>query len=119
MTEYHGLTKNDSDDLSESRQWFIAKDFLNTSMNLLERRHRALVSNCTLQKLLERHSTMYEQQVADYVSLLGRTIEYPSKSLELVSEAKYVKGRMLMMVVHEALGSVEPRKGVRRKQDHP
>ena len=89
MTEYQELTENGGDDLSESRQRFCAKGLLNTSMDLLGRRQRALISNCTLQNLLEHHSTMSEQQLADYVCLLARTAETPSKSLELVSEAKF------------------------------
>lgn len=98
MTEYQKLTENGSDGSSESRQYFVVRSLLNTSMEIFERRQRALISNCTLQKLLKLHNTMSEQQVADYFSLLGRTVEHPSKTLELVSEAKFDKGEMLIMV---------------------
>ena len=88
MTEYQDLTESSSADSGESRQWFVAKGLLNTSMDTLERRQRALISNCTLRKLLQHHGTMVSQEVSDYLNLLGRTVEKPSKSLELVSETK-------------------------------
>ena len=88
MTEYQDLTESSSAVTGESRQWFVAKGLLSTSMDTLERRQRALISNCTLRKLLQHHRTMVTQELSDYVNLLGRTVEKPSKSLELVSETK-------------------------------
>lgn len=86
VTEYQELTEKGNEGLNGSRQWFVARGLLSTSMDLLERRQRALLSNCTLQNLLEHHSTMLEQQVADYVSLLVRTVENPNKSLRICTE---------------------------------
>ena len=117
MTEYQELTEKGSDDSSDNRQWFVAKGLLHTSMDLLERRQRTVISNCTLQKLLERDSTMSKQQLADYVSLLGLTVEKPSKSLEVVSEAKSDGGTMLTMAVHRALNTMEPCRSVRRNRE--
>lgn len=86
VTEYQELTEKGNDGLNGSRQWFVAKGLLSTSMDLLDRRQRALLSNCTLQNLLEHYRTMHAQQVADYVSLLARTVENPSKSLRICTE---------------------------------
>ncbi|KAI4135688.1 MAG: hypothetical protein LQ347_000458 [Umbilicaria vellea] len=86
VTEYQELTEKGNEGFNGSRQWFVAKGLLSTSMDLFERRQRALLSNCTLQNLLEHHSTMLEQQVADYVSLLVRTIENPNRSLRICTE---------------------------------